>query len=614
MKIKIKMKLKTITKVLFIVPLHIPFEDYVNPPRNARKTKKKDGKYYNASVNTDLPLGPMSMSAYLKKHYPDIDVRLIDYNIKLNLVDEGFTHKNFYDFVREDLENFIKETDFQPNVIGISSLFSPSFNNFIDCGKMAKDLFPKSLVIGGGNIPTNSYDYIYSELKHEFFDALCFGEGEKPMLELIEAENPNKYLENSTSWITPKKLRMFKGAVTPTHNFVDDLDEIPFFDYDLMDYGNEHGLNPVMSTFGTMTDHKGFHIMTSRGCPFKCTFCASHKVHGRDMRYHSLERVEKDFTRLKNKYGASIMIFQDDHLMGDPERVYEVLKIIKKLELQAIFQNGLTLYAMSHEMLSAFADAGIKQLVLPVESGSEKVLKKLMKKPLKTRISQQVSEDCRELGIYTNANILIGMPGETKEDINEARINLRSLNCNWYHIVCASPIVGSEMHDIALENGYISGDTLGADYRKAVINTEDFSSKYIQDTAYLMNLELNFIYNADVKLGDYDLALSGFVNVVRISPEHAIAYFFAALCSFKLGNKDKSKEYLESYVNLLGDKFWRKYIDLFNLPILDSKSIKTISNETFAFSSETETELLHANLSKQAKESQRELKIVGYPT
>ena len=602
-----------IKKILFIVPLHIPFEDYINPPHNARKVKKDDGKFYNASVNTDLPLGPMSMSAYMKKHHPNIDVRLVDYNIELNLVTKGFTHKNFYDFVSENLKEFKEETGFKPDLIGISSLFSPSFHNFIDCGKMAKDIFPDSLVIGGGNIPTNSYDYIYTELKHEFFDALCYGEGEVPMFELIEAENTEKYLMKSNSWITPKKLRMFKGAVNPTHNFVNELDDIPFFDYDLMDYTTEkHGLNPVMSTFGTMTDHKGFHIMTSRGCPFKCTFCASHKVHGRDMRYHSLERVEKDFTRLKEKYGASIMIFQDDHLMGDPERVYDVLKIIKKLKLQAIFQNGLTLYAMSHEMLSAFADAGIKQLVLPVESGSERVLKKLMKKPLKSEISEQVSRDCRELGIYTNANILIGMPGETKEDINEARINLRRMNCNWYHIVCASPIVGSEMHDVARENNYISGDTLGADYRKAVINTEEFTSQYIQDTAYVMNLELNFIYNADVKLGDYDLALAGFVNVIRISPEHAIAYFFASLCNFKLGNIDKAKDYLDSYINLLGNKFWRKYIDLFNLPILDKNSSDKITASTYKFN--TNSDILHDSLPTKASRKLRKPEIVGYPT
>jgi tetratricopeptide (TPR) repeat protein len=127
--------------------------------------------------------------------------------------------------------------------------------------------------------------------------------------------------------------------------------------------------------------------------------------------------------------------------------------------------------------------------------------------------------------------------------------------------------------------------------------------------AYLMNLELNFIYNADVKLGDYDLALSGFVNVVRISPDHAIAYFFAALCSFKLGIKDKSKKYLESYINLLENKFWRKYIDLFNLPIITST--KNINSKTFAFTLKSET--LQRNISMAAKKGNRSPEIVGYP-
>ncbi|MDC6484831.1 radical SAM protein [Methylophilaceae bacterium] len=565
-----------IKKILFIIPLHIPFEDYINPPSNARSIMKNDGKYYN-SIMTDLPLGAMSMSAYIKKFHSGIDVKLLDFNVEINLFDDGFPYENFYKFVHDHLSKI----NFSPDVVAISSLFSPSFNNFIDCGKSSKEIFPKSLVIGGGNIPTNSYEYIYDELKHEFFDALCFGEGEKPMVELIEAENANKYLENSTSWITPKKLRMFKGAVTPTHNFVDDLDDIPFFDYDLCDY-NTHGLNPVMSAFSSFSDQTGFHIMTSRGCPFMCTFCASHKVHGRDMRYHSLERVRKDAKKLKDKYGATTLIFQDDHLMGDPERVYEILKIIKELKVQAIFQNGLTLYALNHHMLSAFYDAGIDQLVLPVESGSEKVLKKQMKKPLKTKISEQVARDCREIGIYTDANVLVGMPGETKEDIDEARIKLRGLNANWYHVVCASPIVGSEMHELALENNYISGDTLGADYRKAVIDTEDFSAEYIQRIQYAMNLELNFVYNSDIKLGHYELALKGLKNVVRVRSDHAFGHYYMSMCYFYLKDFTNAKKHLSSYIDLVDNVFWRKYINLYNLPILEKQSLDNITSNTFS--------------------------------
>lgn len=111
-------------------------------------------------------------------------------------------------------------------------------------------------------------------------------------------------------------------------------------------------------------------------------------------------------------------------------------------------------------------------------------------------------------------------------------------------------------------------------------------------------------------MGDYDLALSGFINVIRISPDYAIAYFFAALCNFKLGNKDQSKEHLESYIDLLENKFWRKYIKLFNLPTLIST--KSISDKTFSFTPKTES--LQSDISELAKKGGRIPQIVGYPT
>ena len=220
--------------------------------------------------------------------------------------------------------------------------------------------------------------------------------------------------------------------------------------------------------------------------------CAAHRTHGRTMRYHSIERVENDLRKLKEIYGATKIIFQDDHLMGDKDRVYSILDIVKKFKLQSLYQNGLTLYALDRPMLEAFHNAGVRHLMLPVESGSERVLKELMKKPLKKlSFQKELLKESRHLGIYTNANCIIGMPGETKADIQEGLKNLRRVKANWFNIGIASPVIGSEMHELAQEKGYISKNTMGADFHKAVIQTEDWTPAYIQEMEYIFNLELN---------------------------------------------------------------------------------------------------------------------------
>lgn len=554
-------------KILFLVPIHISYESYVSPSNNAR-TVNKNGRILN-SLPTDLPLGFLSISAYLKKHI-DVDIRLVDFNVEVSALDD-FEFPSFAAFAQDFLAK--KAADgFVPDMVGISSLFSPSYQNFIDLGQVAKAQWPNCFVVGGGNIPTNSYRHIFETGGFEHFDALCFGEGEKPMLGLLQADSAADYVTRSDSWITASKLMDF---FAPQHSFLVDLDEIPFYDYALCNHGR-HGLNPVMTAYATHSDSTGYHIMTSRGCPFHCTFCASHQVHGRKMRYHSLERVFADIHRLMNEYGARTLIFQDDHFMADKARVLKILAFIELEKLNAIFQNGLTLYSLDFETLSAFKRAGVHQLVLPIESGSEKVLKLQMKKPLKTRISRQVAEDCRKLDIYTNANILIGLPGETKQDIEDARSNLRSIPANWYHVVCASPVVGSEIHKIASEKGYVSGNVLGADYRTAVINTPEFTTDYIQDMQYVFNLELNFLYNNDLRLANYSLAEAGFQNVLNLRPDHVMAHLCLAYLRQKRGDLpaarghfDKAKAHYR-----VGD--WKKHMQImgFTLPT-DPASIVT---------------------------------------
>lgn len=546
-------------KLLFIVPMHITFDSFLSPTHNSRGFKKKDGKIYN-SLSTDIPLGPISMSAYLKKHF-EIDVRLLDFNAEINALDE-FQYENFYDCCID----LIRRMDFVPDVVGVSSLFSPSFFNFIDCGRAAKNLFPSALVLGGGNIPTNSYEHIYNELDCSYFDGLCYGEGEKPLLGLLSADDPVEFMASSDSWITKNKIAHGACLFVPKHDFIENLDEIPFFDYDLCDI-EKHSINPVTSSYHNVDDQTGFHIMTSRGCPYLCTFCASHRTHGRKMRYHSVQRVIDDLARLKTQYGATTVVFQDDHLMGDKDRVYQILEVVGNLKLKALFQNGLTLYALDRPMLEAFYAAGVRNLVLPVESGSEKVLREQMKKPLKFRISERVARDCREIGIYTNTNILIGMPGETKADIEEARVNLKKIETNWFNIVCASPIVGSEMHALAKEKKYIKIDTMGSDFREAAIETEDFTREYIQEMQYLMNLELNFVNNADVRLDEFDLAMMAFKNVIRIKHDHAFAHYYLAQCHKAMDDLQEYEKSMSLYFRFVKQPFWEKYATYFNMPI-----------------------------------------------
>jgi radical SAM superfamily enzyme YgiQ (UPF0313 family) len=553
-------------RVLFLVPMHINWNRFVSPEYFERSRKTKDGKFFNPP-RTDLPLGPLSISSYLKKYF-DIDVKLIDFNAEVNALDT-LPFSSFFELCYVFLA---KIENYQPDIVGVSSLFSPSFDNFMDCGKIAKQLWPNAIIVGGGNIPTNCYKYIYDDLGCGDYDALCFGEGEKPMLGLLNATNPYEYFENNSSWITLSKIKNNQNFV-PQHDFIVNLDEIPFYDYDLCDF-KKHSFNLLASNYNAKKDKLGFHIMTSRGCPFYCTFCASHRIHGRSMRYHSVDRIDNDFARLVSNYGADTVIFQDDHLMASKERVYKILEIVKKHGLESIYQNGLTLFSLDRPMLEAFRDAGVRHLVLPMESGSERVLRECMKKPLKMEISERVARDCRDLGIYTNTNILIGMPGETIADLEEGRLNLKRVVTNWINIASASPLVGSEMYETSVNRGYISEKHFldFRDFRYSVLNTEEISADFLQEYKYFMNLDLNFANNIDMRLKDYEWAKRGFLNVLRIREDHAFAHYALSCCYEKTGDFNLAKQHYAQYLQCVKEEFWNKWAWIFGLKDVEANN------------------------------------------
>lgn len=354
-----------IDKILFIVPPYVQYATYVNPAFNERIVTKKSGNY--GSVVTDMPIGLLSMSAYLKKH-KKIEIRLVDFNIILNKLDH-FEYSSFVELFQYVLSN--KEwVDFNANIIGISTLFTPSYTNMLDIAHVAKSIYPKAVIMAGGGVPTNMYNEIFRD--SECFDALCYGEGEMPMLKLVEATDKKEFFKEHPSWITRDKV---KNKQTYQYEFISDLDDIPFYDYDIINT-KEYSLSPTISTITAFNHNSSlFHISTSRGCTHRCCYCASHTVHGRRMRYHGVDRIRNDLRLIKSQYGAEVICIQDDNFMADKDRALKIINMAKDLDLRIFFQSGLSLYALDRKTLEAIKSAGINELVLPVESGSNRVLK-----------------------------------------------------------------------------------------------------------------------------------------------------------------------------------------------------------------------------------------------
>lgn len=547
-------------RILFLIPPYVSCDNFVNPAFNERIVIKKCGTF--GSVATDMPIGLLSISSYLKENI-SLDIKLVDFNVVLNKL-ECFVYKSFKELYY-DILTLSEWTDYNPTIIGISALFTPTYFNMLDLAEICRQLFPGALITAGGGVPTNMYPEIFRDSSS--FDALCYGEGENPMLGLVRAANKEQYINNSQSWITKDK---YVNGVPFRHDFVNNLDDIPFYDYNLLN-PTDYSLSPIVNNY---TYFKGnntiFHLATSRGCPNLCCYCSSHTVHGRKIRSHSSGRIKDDISTLKKRYGAKTIIFQDDQFLFDNNRALDIIEYASKLQLKIFFQSGLALNKLDREFLEKIRKMGISSLVLAIESGSDRVLKDIMHKPLTTKTIRRVVDDCRDLGIETDAMILIGLPGETKQDIEDTREFLKTISPNWYRVFIATPLVGSDMYKNCIKNNYLNQDFMTCDFKRAVIETEDFSAGYIMRKAYLLNLELNFVENNDIKLGNYEIALRNFENVINVKNDHAFAYYYAALCYKMLNQLDKSNNYLDKAGEIIKNSdSWREYSNIFKLPIAE---------------------------------------------
>jgi radical SAM superfamily enzyme YgiQ (UPF0313 family) len=534
------------TSVLIIIPPYFNADDFVDKQKSA------------ILPAFTVPYGVLSLNAYLSKNcISKILFTVLDLNIDLKKMLDDRSQGNWADCFEEKIIESCRET--QPDIVGISALFNSSFKYLEQNAAIIKKQSTDTLVVAGGGLPSAAYKNILETSPS--IDAVCKGEGELPMRALIDSLDRWEVLATHKSWITKKDA--LAGKV-PTLDFVENLDDIPKLNYESLnlDYYNSRSIDKRFAD----SKRREMSIHTSRGCPFSCVFCSNPSLHGKAVRTMSVKRVVSDVKQMRDKFGMDVLLIEDDHFFNNVDRAKDILRGLIELKIRIEFPNGVAVYAISDEIAQLFGKAGVSSVALAVESGSDHVLKNIIKKPLKKKLIKPAVEHLRRYGIMSHVFIVIGLPGEMQKHRDETLEMLINTGFDWVHIFCAIPIYGSRLYDICVENNYIE-DASADDYitTKSLIRAPGVDPEQIHETSYEMNLTVNFLNNFNVKNGNFQTAEYYFRNVCDKYPNHMFGQLYLSQV-LKTQNKNEWKERLNIAKSLYAtDTFWQNKVAKYNI-------------------------------------------------
>jgi radical SAM superfamily enzyme YgiQ (UPF0313 family) len=325
-------------------------------------------------------------------------------------------------------------------------------------------------VVAGGLHPTFAPELVLSAAG---FDYVCIGEGEEPMLDLLEAlECGEQEPAISNIWVRGGS----RPAIRPPFEPIDDL---PFVARDLLD------------------EPRGVvHMATQRGCPFPCTFCAAriynelYEESGNEYgRRRSHRNVLDELFEIRDRGELAYVIFLDDTFTIHRSWVREFCKVYGTA-LRTPFSMNARVETVSEEIVQLLAEAGCRHITYGVESGSPRIRREVMQRPVDDRRFKDVFRWTREAGITVTANYMIGVPGETRKELEQTLRLAEELDAFDFGYFVFYPYRGTRLFSVCRDNGYLPEDyaELPVNHRESILDLpgltrEDIAEYYDRFTA-----------------------------------------------------------------------------------------------------------------------------------
>jgi len=348
---------------------------------------------------------------------------------------------------------------FNPDVIGISSM-TPMVLSSLMAAKGAKEVCPDTVVVLVGPHAT----FMDKELlaAESAVDVVVRGEGEVTFAELT-ARIVNSVGLNSADGITYRHRS--KIVQNPSREYMLNLDDLPFPAY-------KHFPLEKYRLFGKLF----FPVITSRGCPFQCSFCTTSRILGNQYRVRSPQNIGHELELLKREYGAHSFTFYDDTLTLDKKRLYDICDEIKRRKINIPWDCQTRADRVSVEMFAKMKSTNCQQVFFGIESGCQSILNAVSKR---TTVEQNEAaiKMAKKSGLFVAISIIIGYPGETTEMRKETFDFIRRVEPDDVYLCIATPYPGTELRNEVEHLGY----KMSSDWSRYDTTTPVFENPLLSD-------------------------------------------------------------------------------------------------------------------------------------
>jgi len=448
-------------------------------------------QWFKYDFTTTWNLSPYSLcmlAAMLPKD--EYDIKIVD--------------AQFYEMTEDQFRDEVKA--FGPDIVGISVLTSEYASTADMAAEIIKSVDKNIITLMGGVHVTTQHK---RSLRNKNVDYAVRGEGEYVFPEFL------KYLNDKGPF--PTKGMVYRGEndeiIALPSDVIDDLDALPRPDYGLIDY-KLYTMTAPRYGVDTIPVFPYARLLTSRGCPVGCSFCQVEFISGKKWRYHSPERIVDDLIWLKEEYGINAFIFEDDNAFATRHRTLAMLKLLKSKNLNLQWKAaGVTIWTMNKEILDLMADTGCKMLGIAIETGTNRVMKDVIGKPVNLEKVPALIKIAQDRGIFIAANFIIGFPGETWDEIRQTLSYAEICGVDYAKVYMAQPLLGTRLYDMAVSMDAIVGDHEQVGWRYGRIKSKDFNPK---DLSILRVYEWDRINFTDPKKREKTAKVMG-ISVDRLN-------------------------------------------------------------------------------------------------